>query len=148
MLLAHADLARVIETSWPAVPEDKAESTPFRAPEGWQKEPTFRCPDCGQPMEKYGYMGMGAIQIDRCEQCSLVWLDADELQNMVLALAKSSYRSENAYRREKEQNIDLTTGSLPPGAYARTNWLFPEDRGGTGEEIAEAAQALLSLLLR
>jgi Zn-finger nucleic acid-binding protein len=148
MLLAHADLMQVVEASWRAVPKDKAESTPFRTPDGWQRDPEFRCPDCGKTMEKYGYMGLGAIQIDRCEHCSLVWLDGDELQNMVLALAKSNYRSEGAYRREKDQSIDLTTGALPPGAYARTNWLFPEDRGRTGEEIAVAAQLLLSLLFR
>ena len=67
---------------------------------------------------------------------------------MVLALAKSNYRSEGAYRRGKQESIDLIAGALPPGAYASANWLFPEDRGGTGEEIAVAAQALLSLLLR
>lgn len=146
MLLAHPDLAQVIEASWRAVPEEKAESTPFRTPDGWQKEPQFRCPDCGQPMEKYGYMGIAAIQIDRCEQCSLVWLDADELQNMVLALARSQYRSERALKAEEQDDLDLGHAGMPM-QYRRNNmWLF----GGnaSGEVPLVAAQALLSLLLR
>jgi Zn-finger nucleic acid-binding protein len=93
MLLAHEDLMNVIDASWRAVTEKSAEETQFHVKDAARTDPVLRCPDCGQPMEKYGYMGMLAIQIDRCERCSLVWLDADELQNMVLAFAKDNYRS-------------------------------------------------------
>ena len=50
-------------------------------------------------MDKYGYMGIAAIQINRCDSCAEIWLDADELQNMVLALAQSNYRSESALEK-------------------------------------------------
>jgi hypothetical protein len=46
---------------------ETAETTEFRPTEGWQNEPKYLCPDCRQTMEKYGYMGIAAIQIDRCD---------------------------------------------------------------------------------
>lgn len=91
MLLAHADLSRVLEESWRHVTPNEARELMFHRSERAQTEAVFHCPDCAQPMEKYGYMGWSAIPIDRCDRCSLVWLDSDELQNMILALAKSNY---------------------------------------------------------
>jgi Zn-finger nucleic acid-binding protein len=147
MLMPHADLIGVLDRSWHAVPKEKAETTAFRVSEGWQDEPTFLCPDCSQTMEKYGYMGIGAIQIDRCDPCALVWLDADELQNMVLALAKTNYRSEDIYLREREESIDLGATASLPGAYPNTAWLFPDNNAMDGTRAAiVAAQILLRLL--
>lgn len=107
--MLHPDLIDVLEKSWHAVSCETAETTAFRATEGWQNEPKFLCPDCGQTMEKYGYMGIAAIQIDRCDPCALVWLDADELQNMVLALAKTNYRTETARQESKKGDWDMIT---------------------------------------
>ena len=53
------------------------------------RDPVLKCPDCSAAMDKYGYMGMKAILIDRCDHCALIWLDADELPNMVTALASA-----------------------------------------------------------
>ncbi|MGA2605378.1 MAG: zf-TFIIB domain-containing protein [Verrucomicrobiia bacterium] len=131
MLILHTDLIGVLESSWHAVPQDEAETTPFRAPEGWQNQPSLPCPDCHQTMEKYGYMGIGAIQIDRCDPCAELWLDADELQNMVLALAKSNYRSEVAWEKSKREEMDIGeagvqgAGTVGVGRYG---WLFPGGR--------------------
>ena len=126
VLLAHPDLVRIVESSWHAVTEKQAEETPFRAPEGWQEEAALTCPDCGQAMEKYGYMGLAAIQIDRCDACALVWLDTDELQNMVLALAKSNYRSERAMHEASKNALDYVTPAMAAAAFPMRshNWLF------------------------
>ena len=146
VLLAHLDLVQIIEASWRAVSEKQAGETQFHVFEGWQNEAVLHCPDCQSTMEKYGYMGIGAIQIDRCDPCAQVWLDTDELQNMLLALAKTNYRSEQAFRRAERERIDITTGSVPPVARAGDQWLFPES-----VKYADAvvlAQTLLRLLLR
>src|SRR5271154_6192368 len=63
MLLLHRDLIDVLEKSWHAISRETAKTTAFRTTEGWQSEPKFPCPDCRQTMEKYGYMGIAAIQI-------------------------------------------------------------------------------------
>ena len=142
MLLLHADLTAVLEKSWRAVSREKAETTSFHVAEGWQDEPTFRCPDCGQTMEKYGYMGIGAIEIDRCEPCTLVWLDADELQNMVLALAQSNYRSVAAWQESLRERVDISQAAATAGVFGG-QWLFDKNSRGV-----IAVEALLSLLLR
>jgi Zn-finger nucleic acid-binding protein len=145
--MLHRDLIDVLEKSWHAVSCETAETAAFRANEGWQDEPKFLCPDCRQTMEKYGYMGIAAIQIDRCDPCALVWLDADELQNMVLALAKSSYRSETAWQKSQRERVDITElgvqGASQMGrGNGRHGWVF----GGSGQPLV-VAQTLLRLLL-
>lgn len=95
-------------------------------------------------MEKYGYMGIGAIQIDRCDACNLVGLDADELQNMLSALAKANYRSEAP--REVSQRAQLAMADARVhGASLRSDrgWVFDGSR-----ETTVVAKALLGLLLR
>jgi len=147
MLLLHADLIGVLEKSWHAVPREKAETTAFHVADGWQNEPAFRCPDCSQAMEKYGYMGIGGIQIDRCDPCALVWLDADELQNMVLALAKDNYRSEAAWQESQRERLEMTgvggQGADPYQNQGDLLWLFSGRRSGLAPAVS-----LLSLLLR
>lgn len=146
MLLLHTDLIGVLEKSWHAVPREKAETTSFRVTEGWQNEPKYNCPDCSQTMEKYGYMGIGAVQIDRCDPCALVWLDADELQNMVLALAKTNYRSEAARQELQRERVDIAEAGVQGARVASIGtrgWLF----AGRGPNLVPAI-SLLRLLLR
>jgi Zn-finger nucleic acid-binding protein len=147
MLILHADLIGVLETSWHAVPQDKAETTSFYAPEGWQNQPPLQCPDCHQTMEKYGYMGLTAIQVNRCDPCAELWLDADELQNMVLALAKSNYRSESAWETSKREEMDIGEAGLQAarmsGTAAQRAWLFA---GGRTSRVP--VLSLLNLLLQ
>ena len=114
----------------------------FHAVDGWQKDVVMRCPDCAQPMEKYGYMGLAAIQIDRCDPCSVVWLDTDELQNMVLALAKSNYRSERAMRETAKDAWDYVSPGMTAMAYTGRphNWLF-----GNAPDVVVTAVNLLRL---
>jgi Zn-finger nucleic acid-binding protein len=147
MLLLHHDLIDVLEKSWRAVPQETAETTEFLVTDGWRNEPAFLCPDCHQQMEKYGYMGIAAIQIDRCDPCSLVWLDANELQNMVLALAKSNYRSESAWQKLQRERVDMVESGVQGASqvgrrHGSQGWLFNQ----TGQNFV-VAEALLYLLL-
>jgi len=148
MLLLHHDLIDVLDKSWRAVSRETAETTEFLVTDGWRNEPAFPCPDCHQQMEKYGYMGIAAIQIDRCDPCSVVWLDADELQNMVLALAKTNYRSETAWEESKKGDWDMITPAIlsDPRAGTLRNgrwWLYDT----SGFQSGPAFQ-LFSLLFR
>lgn len=144
--MLHADLIGVLESSWHAVPPEKAKEISFRAPDGWQQAAALSCPDCHRAMEKYGYMGLAAIQINRCDPCAEIWLDTDELQNMVLALAKSNYRSESAWEKSKREEMDIgemgVQGAKTGGSAIRGAWLFAGGRLGSS-----SALSLLSLLL-
>ena len=40
------------------------------------------CPECRHPMEVHPYYGPGNVVIDSCTNCSLIWLDYGELQQM------------------------------------------------------------------
>jgi Zn-finger nucleic acid-binding protein len=118
MLLPHADLVKILERSWHIVTPEAAERLEFHATDPLKTESAFLCPDCGRPMEKYGYMGLAAIPIDYCDLCALLWLDADELQSMVLALAKDNYRSERALHNEWARRIELAHATVPPAGAA------------------------------
>jgi len=142
ILLSHPDLVQILERSWRAVTEEFAENATFNAPDGWQDEPAGRCPGCGDLMEKYGYMGLAAIQIDRCNRCAQVWLDAKELEAMMLALAKTNYRSERARVRERDANRDILSGTMR--GLAATRGEAPTD--GAAPFAMSAASILLSLL--
>jgi len=45
----------------------------------------FPCPMCGKTMTGHPYGGPGNVNIDTCEPCSVIWLDHDELQRIVMA---------------------------------------------------------------
>lgn len=92
VLLARADFAAVLQRrrAWA--------KTPPRTPvplDRQQLERRVRCPACGQWMETHPYLGPGAIVIDTCAPCDVVWLDPGELGQAVDAPGRdrgSSYR--------------------------------------------------------
>jgi Zn-finger nucleic acid-binding protein len=45
----------------------------------------FACPMCGKTMTGHPYGGPGNVHIDTCESCSVIWLDRNELQRIVMA---------------------------------------------------------------
>jgi Zn-finger nucleic acid-binding protein len=144
VFLSHADLGNILDRSWRAVTPEVAEKLEFHATDALQTELVYLCPDCRQAMEKYGYMGMSAIPIDRCDRCDWLWLDSDELQNMVLALAKDNYRSERTRRRESAGRIELAHAVMPGASRTGLPWLF----GNRPAAGAEVVMTLLGLLLR
>jgi Zn-finger nucleic acid-binding protein len=138
IFLTRTDLGVILDRSWRAVTREAAEKLEFHATDALKKEPVFQCPECGAPMDKYGYMGMAAIPIDRCDHCDEVWLDANELETMVLALAKDNYRSGRELSRERAQQLSLGAGATP----SQPNRMNAE---GLDTGLA-VAQVLLSLL--
>ena len=88
-----------------------------------------------------GYMGIAAVQIDRCDRCLMVWLDTDELQNMVLALARDNYRSARALKKESAETLDLTRGSVLHGRSGRGDiWLSRSTKVGQKQVAVVALQ--------
>jgi len=147
VLAAHRDIAEILDGSWRCIPSAVAESTPFLKPER-TAEATLRCPDCLQPMEKYGYMSLAAISIDRCDRCALLWLDASELQNMLLALAKSNYRTEKRLRDKRNEFSPLSAGlvgAIPGNMAPLTDVIL---RYHTQKMADDAKQVALAVLLR
>ena len=43
------------------------------------------CPLCSRKMEAHPYGGPGNVNVDNCESCGRIWLDAKELQRIVVA---------------------------------------------------------------
>ena len=111
VLARHREVIEIIDRSWRSIPAPVAAAAEFVKPV--QADPPLRCPDCRQRMEQYGYMGLAAVTIDRCDKCALLWLDAEELQNMLLALAQANYRSEQRRQAESAAVLPLH-GSLAP----------------------------------
>lgn len=146
LLLPHVEAVKILERSWRGVKQEDAEKLEFRAPANPGSTKPLACPDCRKPMEQYGYMGLAAIPIDRCDACSLLWLDADELQNMVLALAKTNYRSDQARLKEWRSTTDGFVSVAISGLVPRepNSWLFRSQRA----EDWVIAEAVLSLFKR
>lgn len=92
-------------------------------------------------MDKYGYMGLAAIQSDRCDRCESLWLDAEELQKTVVALARTNYRTERALRRERQTQPDIASAGMR-GAVAGGAVAWPEMPG------ADGVLTVVALLLR
>jgi Zn-finger nucleic acid-binding protein len=151
-LAAHRDIIEIIERSWRVVPETAAAEAQFIKPATASGDVMMRCPDCHQPMEQYGYMGLAAVTIDRCDKCALLWLDADELQNMVLALAKTNYRSEKRARAETTAFQPLAAGAAAavPGNFGPVaGWVLRRYQDHVaGDAKLAVAGTLLRLLLR
>lgn len=53
-----------------------------------QLEIERRCPACYEPLEVHPYFGPGAVVIDSCIACNLIWLDASELTRITRAPGK------------------------------------------------------------
>lgn len=48
-------------------------------------ERVVSCPSCGQRMDTHPYYGPGAVVIDTCGRCALIWLDRGEIDTIVSA---------------------------------------------------------------
>jgi Zn-finger nucleic acid-binding protein len=112
VLIRHEDLMQIIEQSWRAVAPDIAQTEPLHASAKPTGERVFHCPDCRNPMDKYGYMGLSAITIDRCDHCALIWLDAQELQNMTLVYAREQYRLTVQREKSRRESLDIASAGV------------------------------------
>jgi Zn-finger nucleic acid-binding protein len=153
VLIHHPDLMQIVDQSWRAVPRETAAAETFHASaEKPTTERAFHCPDCREPMEKYGYMGLNSITIDRCDGCSLVWLDANELQNMVLVYAREQYRLAERREKTKRESFDIVSAGITGAGTTVTSdmWLFRNRNRNPldADNVLPLAVNLLGLLLR
>ena len=61
------------------------------------------CPKCGSAMDGHPYGGGGNVNIDSCENCSLVWLDQGELRRIVMAPDHEPVYSDYEGREERDE---------------------------------------------
>ena len=50
-----------------------------------QLERRLQCPQCTQPFDTHPYGGPGAVVIDGCSRCNLIWLDYGEFRRIINA---------------------------------------------------------------
>lgn len=50
-----------------------------------------QCPRCARTMETHPYFGSGAVVVDSCAGCGLIWLDAGELTEIESAPGKRQW---------------------------------------------------------
>jgi Zn-finger nucleic acid-binding protein len=69
---------------------------------------SLRCPRCRETMTNDDYCGAGLVHFDRCERCSLLWLDAGELGTMTLMWAGMETRLDRveAQNRAELRQVD------------------------------------------
>lgn len=46
------------------------------------RERRLDCPSCGRPMDAHPYLGPGAVLVDTCPRCTLIWLDRGEISTI------------------------------------------------------------------
>jgi Zn-finger nucleic acid-binding protein len=46
------------------------------------------CPRCGGPFDTYPHLGPGAVVVDNCARCDVIWLDFGEMRQIVDAPGK------------------------------------------------------------
>ncbi len=56
-----------------------------RQPDWSEMDRRIHCPQCGHEMDTHAYGGGGNVIIEDCENCSLNWLDANELERIAQA---------------------------------------------------------------
>jgi Zn-finger nucleic acid-binding protein len=80
------------------------------------------CPGCYSVMENYGYMGSNDVMIDSCGQCSVLWIDSNELAAMCFINERATKRFEQRRETSKELSNRLDNYVLQDalrGAYMR-----------------------------
>ena len=80
VLLPRQTFAGVVNArrAWAATPP--AEPVPFDRGELQRR---LSCPKCRSPFETYPHYGPGAVVIDSCTTCDLIWLDFGEMRQIV-----------------------------------------------------------------
>jgi Zn-finger nucleic acid-binding protein len=80
------------------------------------------CPGCYSVMENYGYMGSNDVMIDSCGQCTVLWIDSNELATMCFINERATKRFKHQREQSKEHRKRLDNYVLQDalrGAYMR-----------------------------
>jgi Zn-finger nucleic acid-binding protein len=119
LLIPQKTFASIVTKSWRAIPRDYAEQATF--PPRQDRGADIACPACGVAMARHPYCGIKGIEIDSCPTCRRLWLDADELEAALAAVAKMNYRS--TQREATHRRVRLKPGQGMDGSIL-TPWLF------------------------
>ena len=76
LLVSCADFAYIVKTRRARRSGVDGEVTPLNREE---LERVVNCPHCQRRMDVHPYCGPGAVVIDTCSQCRVVWLDHGEI---------------------------------------------------------------------
>ncbi len=74
---------------------------------------TVQCPICARAMDTFPYMGPGAIVVDTCSHCDVIWLDYRELDRAVNAPGKDRGKARQEEERREEELL-RKQGQQPP----------------------------------
>lgn len=86
------------------------------------KGANLSCPGCYSVMENYGYMGSNDVMIDCCGQCTVLWIDSNELATMCFMNERANKRFKQLQDSSKEQRRRLdkfVVQDVISGAYMR-----------------------------
>lgn len=72
----------------PAMQDELAGSKPSFGAVASQPDRSLPCPACGQPMKVANYAGDTGIFVDRCDVCSGLWLDHEELEKVQIVMER------------------------------------------------------------
>lgn len=88
------------------------------------RTPTFACPGCRLPMERFGYLGTKVCYLDRCGACRVVWMDGAELVAAAQLHARTQRRSEEraAFRKQQADSLARLVHAVLV-ARARSDWI-------------------------
>lgn len=72
----------------PSMQDELAGCKPSFGEVASQPERSLLCPACGQPMKVANYAGDTGIFVDRCDVCSGLWLDHEELEKVQIVMER------------------------------------------------------------
>lgn len=78
-LTPQKNFARIVNSRRASSPAGGGSSKPISKE---ARERRLRCPKCGGQMNCYPYMGPGAVLLDNCGECWVIWLDPGELETI------------------------------------------------------------------
>ena len=86
------ELARIVQTRQEQFSDQLtaalAQRKPMFGATATQPDRSLNCPACGRPMKVVNYAGDSGIFVDRCDVCSGLWLDREELEKVQIVMEK------------------------------------------------------------
>ena len=104
-LIAQLDLPRLLEAL--SVSLLRSFDLDANLEGGQDQSPRIACPRCAHPMDRDDYCAARLVFFDRCNRCSLLWFDSDDLGGMALMWARmnASQRDVQAITQEAESQL-------------------------------------------
>jgi Zn-finger nucleic acid-binding protein len=122
-LIAQLDLPRLLEAlSAPLLRSFDLDAKLEAVPD---TSPRIACPRCTKTMDRDDYCAAKMVFFDRCNRCSLLWFDSEELGGMTMMWARMNARQTRAQELSLEASSQLLVAShrmLERGLLGATVW--------------------------